>query len=579
MKQATSNTTRRTRATPPAVLATQARRLYSYIRFSDKRQSKGTSLERQTKGAREYAAQHGYVFDETLTMSDLGTSAFRGKHADARSEFGGFLAAVESGSVPPGSVLYVESLDRLSRQHVLRAMAQLTLIIERDVTIVTGVDSMEYSLEEVDKNPGIIFMALGIMMRANNESTQKSQRANDTLLIKCERWDKGERGFYIPCGTNPVWVKYLTDEKRWILDEEKAAPIRYLVELYREGYGGKGVLDRVWAKFGKSGGIGNQARVYHILRNRNLIGEKKLTTGGKVFALKDYYPPLLTEEEFASIQYLIDERGRQVVRSDFPSLFTGGGLMRCGYCRDRFTAINARSPVNEGAWHRGFRCMGNTKAGADFCQFATVRAAPIENAVVRYCADQINLSAMLEGNDPRRDIEGQLALARAEVHKREAEMKSLMRSLAKCEDEIQREFFESESREIARALKKRREEVAHLDRALANAHAVAVPAAADVWQQIAAGVDALDHDDRMTARRLIHETFKAINLYHRGFPAVDESTVVVIELISRRDTSRVLEIDRKTGELLREVVELADLNKKPVAPVARKPRTVKKRAA
>jgi DNA invertase Pin-like site-specific DNA recombinase len=577
MKQASQAAAKRSRATPSATPAA-SRRLYSYFRFSDKRQGKGTSLERQTKGAREYAVTHGYVFDESLTMRDLGTSAYRGKNADPRSEFGAFLAAIEGGAVPRGSVLYVESLDRLSRQHVLRAMAQLTLIIENDVTIVTGVDGMEYSLEVIEKNSGILFMAMGIMMRANNESSQKSQRANDTLLGKCERWQKGERGFYIPAGINPSWVRYLPEEKRWEFNEEKAEPIRAAVQLFRDGYGGLGIMRKLIEQFGKVDGIANMGRVYQVMRNRVLTGEKKLTVKGKVFALVDYYPALLSAEEFASLQYLLDQRGggRQV-RGDFGNILTGNGLTCCGYCGNVYSAQNMRNRKGTG-WHRRLRCMGNV-GHENHCRFASVRLPAIERAIIRYCSDQMNLSTLLAGNDPRTGIEGQLALARGEVRRLEGEMKSLMRSLAKVTDEIQREFYEQESGEIAGHLKKRREEAAHLERELANAQAVAIPAASELWQQIAAGVDALDLDDRMTARRLLHETFKKINVYSRGVPAGDDMKVVVIELISRRDTSRVLEIDGATGELLREAIELADLAHVPDAPVARNARTTKKRAA
>ena len=109
------------------------RRLISYFRFSDRRQGKGTSIERQIEGARKYAVDHGLIFDETLSMRDLGKSACKGKHIEAGSEFGAFLVAIKDEKVAPNTTLYVESLDRLSRQRVLLSMSQLTMIIEAGI--------------------------------------------------------------------------------------------------------------------------------------------------------------------------------------------------------------------------------------------------------------------------------------------------------------------------------------------------------------------------------------------------------------------------------------------------------------
>lgn len=58
---------------------------YSYIRFSSAQQSKGTSLERQSQQAFEYAQAHGWDLDTQATFQDLGVSAFRGVMTVERS--------------------------------------------------------------------------------------------------------------------------------------------------------------------------------------------------------------------------------------------------------------------------------------------------------------------------------------------------------------------------------------------------------------------------------------------------------------------------------------------------------------
>jgi predicted NUDIX family NTP pyrophosphohydrolase len=48
---------------------------YSYARWSDPRQGKGDSEDRQLSAAREYAAEHGLVLD-AIPISKPGTTAF-----------------------------------------------------------------------------------------------------------------------------------------------------------------------------------------------------------------------------------------------------------------------------------------------------------------------------------------------------------------------------------------------------------------------------------------------------------------------------------------------------------------------
>src|SRR5437867_425154 len=90
---------------------------YSYIRFSSRQQAEGDSLRRQTEKAEDYCQRKGWTLDASLTLRDLGVSAFRGDNA-LLGNLGVFLAAVKKGTVPAGSVLIVESFDRLSRQGI-----------------------------------------------------------------------------------------------------------------------------------------------------------------------------------------------------------------------------------------------------------------------------------------------------------------------------------------------------------------------------------------------------------------------------------------------------------------------------
>src|SRR5262245_16545955 len=93
---------------------------YSYIRFSSPDQARGDSLRRQTEAAADWCRRHSARLDIATTLHDLGKSAYTGQHRKNpdRHALAAFLKLVESGKVPRGSFLVVESLDRLSREDI-----------------------------------------------------------------------------------------------------------------------------------------------------------------------------------------------------------------------------------------------------------------------------------------------------------------------------------------------------------------------------------------------------------------------------------------------------------------------------
>lgn len=131
---------------------TEKPKAYSYLRFSTPEQQKGDSFRRQAQMAIDYAARKGLQLDDTLSFQDLGVSSFRGQNV-ATGKLGNFLEAVDSGEVPRGSYLLVESLDRISRQTTRRAQRVLEDIADRGITVVTLNDEREYSSESLDRDP------------------------------------------------------------------------------------------------------------------------------------------------------------------------------------------------------------------------------------------------------------------------------------------------------------------------------------------------------------------------------------------------------------------------------------------
>jgi DNA invertase Pin-like site-specific DNA recombinase len=107
---------------------------YSYARFSSRRQSEGTSLERQLAIAREWYARE--IAPLGLPLDDLkcddGYSAYRGKHIE-KGSLGHFLAEIKEGTIAKGSVLIAENLDRISRQGPKIARKIIEAVVDNGV--------------------------------------------------------------------------------------------------------------------------------------------------------------------------------------------------------------------------------------------------------------------------------------------------------------------------------------------------------------------------------------------------------------------------------------------------------------
>ena len=95
---------------------------YSYARFSSVAQSDGDSERRQLEDAHRYAAERGFVLNESLGV-DRGLSGFSGENL-AAGVLGEFVRQARDGEIAKGSVLIVENPDRISRQKFATAYAR-----------------------------------------------------------------------------------------------------------------------------------------------------------------------------------------------------------------------------------------------------------------------------------------------------------------------------------------------------------------------------------------------------------------------------------------------------------------------
>ncbi|MFM0208876.1 recombinase family protein [Paraburkholderia sediminicola] len=318
---------------------------YSYVRFSTPEQAKGDSLRRQRELSENYALRNGLTLDTTLTFHDLGISAFKGSNVE-RGRLGAFLEACDTSLVAPGSYLLVESLDRLSRETVMDAFDLFRSILKKQINIVTLTDNRVYSSRTTEMTDLII--SLTVMSRAHEESLTKSKRQRAAWSNK--RANIGTKKLTARC---PLWMKLNDARTEFEFIPDRVELVKEIIALAKNGCG-QAIIAKMLNERGTPAFSGNvkgwwPSYIQKILTSKQLHGEFQpgITKDGRTIAngepIEDYYPALITKEEFYSLQAFRSQNyvggGRARKGSTVPNVLSG--LLQCGYCNGPMTISGA----------------------------------------------------------------------------------------------------------------------------------------------------------------------------------------------------------------------------------------------
>jgi DNA invertase Pin-like site-specific DNA recombinase len=411
---------------------------YSYVRYSSEEQRAGGSLERQLKATREYCERHNLQLNESL-KPDEACSAFRGKNA-TEGHLAAFIYDCENGRVAPGSVLIIESLDRLSRNKVQPTLKLFLTLQEFGVTIVTLKPEKVYN---PDKSTYIDYIEpLVYFMRANEESEIKSHRRRDGWKRAREKAaSAAAKGKCSPVASwCPAWLQAVRDDGVTIanpasvsrdlnkakksdaagftLRPEVAALVRRIFTMAADGLG----THRIVQHLVKEGvpPIGRARRwgrsyVHTLLVNRAVIGEyqpmrmegKKKVPDGK--PISGYYPPVITTEMWDKVQAALHRRrngeGSGRAGRDEANVFSR--LVWCAVNKQRMRIIRANSRPRGDTRHRvvSYKYLASTKPDGDTISHGlTIDYGHFESRALNYFL-QLNPSEVI-GTEPNSSASG-----------------------------------------------------------------------------------------------------------------------------------------------------------------------------
>ncbi|EFO9020319.1 recombinase family protein [Escherichia coli] len=369
-------------------------KLYSYIRFSSMKQADGSSYERQKRTAAEIAAK--YDLELVTSYQDFGVSAFKGANSRTGA-LSRFLDEIGR-SVPVGSWLVVENLDRISRQSIIEAQELFLSIIRRGITIVTGMDGKVYSKESVNANPIDLLLSVMLFARANEESQTKRNRTNSSALIKIKAHQENPQNPAVAIeeiGKNMWWTDTTSG---YVLPHPVFFPIvQEVVELRRNGRSTAEILDHLNATYTpppaashKRHSNWSRAMIERLFHTRALIGIKEISVDGVKYELKDYYPRVLDDAEFYHLKKSIGVRacnyGDKEEVKPIP-LLSGVGLLKCEHCGSAMVKVKG---TNKRPNQYRYSCdaMRSSRIECVHTNWS-FRGDQLEKAVLQLLADKI----------------------------------------------------------------------------------------------------------------------------------------------------------------------------------------------
>jgi DNA invertase Pin-like site-specific DNA recombinase len=374
---------------------------YSYVRFSNPSQGDGDSTRRQAELRDSWLKRNGATLDTSLTLEDRGVSGFTGKHRSNpdRHALAAFLKLVEDGKVPKGSYLIVESLDRLSREHVRPALSLLLDLLDSGINVVQ-LQPVEMVYGEKTE-PMHLMMAIMELARGHSESQMKSERVGRAWGEKKRLAAKEGKPL---SKVAPAWLR-LRDNGKWEVIESSAQTVRQIFRWTIDGYGIHAITQRLNREGVKPIGRSphwTHSYVGHILKSRQVLGEyhphrrengKRVSDGEPNTG---YYPAIITEEEWYAARAATATRTGKAGRLPKGEINIFAGLIH--------------DALTQGRMHRAHYHMGghqptlvsyHVRNGLDK---GVTFPLPVFERAVLYCVKEINPKDILPQDNPATDM-------------------------------------------------------------------------------------------------------------------------------------------------------------------------------
>ena len=355
----------------------------SYTRFSTVKQAGGDSLRRQTQLAADYCAEHDLTLDTSLRFHDAGKSGYSGENVRTGS-LATLLSMLQSGNIPPGSLLLIENLDRLTRTDLTVAVPLLLSLLAAGLDIVTLQDRKKWTLSGMQEMSEFV-MSVMLLARGHDESQSKAKRLKE--VFKANRDKLSNRIF----GSAPGWLKREDKLSGWEVVPEYGEVVTQVFRLAAAGWGSIHIARHANAnhwpvptRLAKQESGWHAQMAGNLLRSRQVLGEHTFRLRGYAeqekhwkgestgIIVPNFYPRIISDDLWHRAQAAKNVRRLAPARRDGQYFNIWSGKLFCGACGasiHRRTEFRSNSKSVSGI----FKCS-DASTGRTVCKSCSIKA-------------------------------------------------------------------------------------------------------------------------------------------------------------------------------------------------------------
>ena len=358
-------------------------RVAAYCRVSTDGDEQLGSFESQ----KAYYEQKIKQNKEWVSAGIFADEAITGTKVDKREGFQEMIRKCQNGEI---DMILTKSISRFSRntQDIIKYVRMLR---DRNIAIVFEKEN----INTLDMNGEMLLTILSSLSQGEVESLSENVKMGLKMKMK-----RGELVGFNGC----LGYDYHPDTKSITVNEQEAETVRFIYNMYLQGYGSSTIAKRLtemgvknklgkveWHDHGVMGIIKNEKYKGDILLGKTFtvdpISKRRLANMGEEdrYYIRDHHEPIVSREVWDKADEIRLKRVKPRLmentgnRERYTRQFTFSSMLECGYCghklsrRTRHQTTTTKKPV--------WQCMNAIKNGISSCpNCKAIDEAIIENA-------------------------------------------------------------------------------------------------------------------------------------------------------------------------------------------------------
>ena len=326
---------------------------------------------------------------EWVSAGIFADEAITGTMVDKREGFQEMIRKCQNGEI---DMILTKSISRFSRntQDIIKYVRMLR---DRNIAIVFEKEN----INTLDMNGEMLLTILSSLSQGEVESLSENVKMGLKMKMK-----RGELVGFNGC----LGYDYHPDTKSITVNEQEAETVRFIYNMYLQGYGSSTIAKRLtemgvknklgkveWHDHGVMGIIKNEKYKGDILLGKTFtvdpISKRRLANMGEEdrYYIRDHHEPIVSREVWDKADEIRLKRVKPRLmentgnRERYTRQFTFSSMLECGYCghklsrRTRHQTTTTKKPV--------WQCMNAIKNGISSCpNCKAIDEVIIENAFV-----------------------------------------------------------------------------------------------------------------------------------------------------------------------------------------------------